>query len=74
MELEAIPEISKGKQIAQSQRVGYLEPDECVLFCEMLKKVKITFREQAGGDVRLIRVNDVKFYSDKTDFQNNSAK
>ena len=57
-------EIKKGKAIAISQRVGYLEPDECILFCEMLKKAKINFYEQPSGDVRLIRVKDTKFYSD----------
>ena len=55
----------KGKEIAEAQRVGYLEPDECDLFCELLKKAKIVYREQPAGDVRIIRIEGVKFYSDK---------
>lgn len=57
---------SKGRMIAESQKAGYLEPDECALFCDMMKKVKLPFYEQlGGGSVRLIRVKDTKFYSDK---------
>ena len=59
------PVISKGKEIATLQRVGYLEPDECVLFCEMLKKAKIQYKEQPAGTVRIIRIGDFKVYSDK---------
>ena len=65
MQTEKQEEKRKGKQIAESQRVGYLEPDECDLFCEMLKKAKITYREQPAGDVRIIRIEGIKFYSDK---------
>lgn len=59
------PVISVGKRIATSQRVGYLEPEECVLFCELLKKAKIKFVEQPSGNIRLVRVAETKFYSDK---------
>ena len=54
-----------GQAIANAQRVGYLEADECVLFCDLMKKAKIQFREQPAGNIRLIRVGEVKFYSDK---------
>jgi hypothetical protein len=59
------PTISKGQAIATSQRVGYLEPDECVLFCELAKKIKLRVDEQEAGDVRILRIKDTKFYSDK---------
>lgn len=57
--------ISKGKAIATSQRVGYLEPEECVLFCELAKKIKLRVDEQDAGDVRILRIREIKFYSDK---------
>ena len=65
MAKKKLVEAKPGQAIANAQRVGYLEPDECVLFCELMKKAKIQFREQPAGNIRLIRVGETKFYSDK---------